>query len=145
MAKRKELTPISSSWMRKEKFAREFVLTCSVAKAYKKAYNYNGTDKYAKQKGDKLLKNKTIQEMIEIERGELLSNDRIKQKFVLDTLLEVVKDSKDDKDRNNLLKALDMVNKMSGAYNHRQEVDVNGMAFQFNFIKNDSDEDGNGD
>lgn len=59
----------------------------------------------------------------------------ITKDFILEEILELIKKAKSDDDRSSLLKALDMINKISGNYNQKSEIELTTNGIIMNFIQ----------
>ena len=57
-----------------------------------------------------------IKAEIDIRKAELAKKYEIKKEYIIDHLYELIRRSTNDQDRQSVLKALDMLNKMAGNY-----------------------------
>ena len=58
---------------------------------------------------------------------------QVNKGLLVKELLDTINDCKVEQDRTNLLKSIDILNKMSGNYTEKREVNVNGQGIVFNF------------
>lgn len=116
-------------------FAKEYCTNgYNASEAYKVAYN---SKKGARVGGNasNLLKKPEVQAIIDREMAAIISIHNISADAVASEILKILDICKADGDRHNALKALDMLNKMSGFYNHKTEMDVRAQGIIFNFIE----------
>jgi phage terminase small subunit len=118
-------------------FAREYVKNGgNGARAYKKHFNCK-TLKGAASHASALLKRPEVQEMINREQEAVISLHNIKTDAIANELLGVIERAKESGDEYAMMKALDMLNKMTGAYNHKQEIDLRAQGVVINYINPD--------
>ena len=122
-------------------FVKEYQMNGNnAAKAYMKVYKTKSKEDAAKH-GYKLLRTPNVKELIAQHRKELDEQYQINRGTVTKELLDLVERCKDDDDRANLLKSLEVMNKMAGNYTHKQEIDVSAKGIIFNFIEPDKPEE----
>lgn len=111
MIKRPE--PKSPLKAKRLKFIDEYMIDFNGTQAAIRAgYSAHCADVLAAE----LLRSTRVAEEIAKRKEEYKKKYEIKREYIIDNLYELIKESKNDKDRNTLLKSLDMLNKMSGNY-----------------------------
>lgn len=66
----------------------------------------------------KLLANKDVKAELDQQIKEYQKKNTIRREFIVEKTLKLLAECETDKDRKTLIKALDMLNKMSGQYTH---------------------------
>lgn len=114
-------------------FADEFVMNGGVLwKAYQRAYPDCIDKVRASQSGWKLAnQNEKIKEYIEKVRNLMTVNYEISRDNIISEILEQIDACKAEGDRTNLIKLLEILNKMAGNYTTKQEVTHKGIVFNF--------------
>ena len=118
-----------------ERFAQAYVKNGgNAAGAYRTAFNMKkGTQ--ASANALSLLKRPEVRAMIEREQNAVLNLHNLEVDGIVNELLGVIERAKESGDEHALMKALDILNKMSGVYNHKQEIDVRAQGIIFNFVQ----------
>jgi hypothetical protein len=84
---------------------------------------------------NQLKKTPAAQEYISEIVERQMKRTGITKDFILEEILELIKKAKSDDDRSSLLKALDMINKISGNYNQKSEIELTTNGIVMNFIQ----------
>lgn len=106
---------------RQKKFAEYYAQSGNAAESARKA---GYSEKFAAQNADKLLKNTKISEYIKQLSDELKDERIISAKDRQVILSEIAKNEKHIEDTSDVIKAIDLLNKMTGEYLNK--VEVNG-------------------
>lgn len=125
---------IKPKWI---EFVNEYMRNGNVAtKAYMKVFfpNEEGMRYSAVTNASRLLRKPEVQDLVDKRKERMEKKFDISRQFIIDELMETIAECKSDKDRANLLKSIDILNKMSGQYIHKQEIDVKGSGIIINFI-----------
>ncbi|MEO6302631.1 MAG: terminase small subunit [Bacteroidia bacterium] len=88
--------------------------------AYKSIFN--SIDSTANVEGSKLLARPHVKAEVARRKEKTAQEVQIKYSEMADTLLNLVNECKTDKDRKNLIKSIDLLNKMAGFY--QQKIDI---------------------
>ena len=114
-------------------FADEFVMNGGVLwKAYQKAYPECVDKVRASQSGWKLAnQNEKIKDYIEKIRNVMTVNYEINRDNIISEILDQIEACKIESDRANLIKLLDMLNKMAGNYTAKSEVTHKGLTLNY--------------
>lgn len=100
---------------KRSKFINEYLKDfCGTDAAIRAGYS----EHTARFMASKLLANPDVKVEYEIRLAEHKKKNEINREFIVGTLMELISDCKNDKDRKHLVKALDMLNKMAGQYTH---------------------------
>ena len=118
---------------RHKMFADEFVLNGGVLwKSYMAAYPECVDKVRASQSGWKLAnQNEKIKEYIEKVRNVMTVNYEINRDNIISEILDQIEACKIESDRANLIKLLDMLNKMAGNYTTKAEVTHKGLTLNY--------------
>lgn len=84
-------------------------------KAYMAVYSNSSYDA-ARANASRLIANDNIQNLVELKFAELQNRNKISVDEIISDLKKIVEDCKVDNDRKNILKALDQLSKLIGAY-----------------------------
>lgn len=110
-------------------------------KVYSKVIKERGlNDAAIRNRAIKKLKDKTIQQLIKKRIKKMEERYNISTQYLIDELMEMIANCKVDSDRQNLLKSIDILNKMSGVYVHKQEVDIKTEGIVINYIAPDKED-----
>lgn len=114
-------------------FADEFVMNGGILfKAYQRAYPDCVDKVRASQSGWKLAnQNEKIKDYIEKLRAIMSVNYEISRDNIINEIMEQIDACKIEADRVNLIKLLDMLNRMAGNYTTKAEVTHKGITFNF--------------
>jgi len=105
----------SSLKAKRSKFIREYLIDFDgTAAAIRAGYSEHTACVMA----SKLMANPEVKKEFEKKYAEYKKKYEIRREFIVDKLLELIKDEKTAKDKKNYIKALDMLSKMSGQYVH---------------------------
>jgi len=132
--KRKNNNGLGMNLSQKHKmFADELIMNGGVLyQAYQKAYPECTDRVRASQSGWKLANmNERIKEYIERSRVMMAANFEISRDKIVEEIIDQIDACKAEGDRNNLIKLLDMLNKMSGQYTTKQEVTHKGLTINY--------------
>jgi phage terminase small subunit len=100
---------------RRSKFIDEYILTFDgQGSAIKAGYS----EHTARCMASKLLANPEVKEELDYRLAEYKKKNEVRREKNLDILNQLVAECINDKDRNHLLKAIDIMNKMGGEYSH---------------------------
>jgi phage terminase small subunit len=102
------------------------------SRAYEKAYGHNASTNAARSGSSQLLNDPLIQNEIQKRREEIRERSNIKKEDIVNHLLQLIEDCKTDKDKNHLIKALDMLNKMNGLYQNNLDITSGGEKITIN-------------
>lgn len=128
-------------YYRHQAFVREYLKNGNNgAQAYMKVYGTKDNNQ-AGQHASHLLDTESIQKHLEKERDLIARNHNIDVEENIRTLHTLIEDCLNDGDRHHLTKAIDMLNKMSGQYTHKQQIDHKHDGITFNFIKPENPKD----
>ena len=105
---------------RQEKFCLEYLRLGNATQAYKEAGYAGGKDSTCGTNSWKLLKNAKIQARIEELQAEVRSTKIMDIAERRERLAEIARDS--DSTKQDVIKAIDTLNKMDGAYLNRTEI-----------------------
>jgi len=108
----------------------------------------NATQAYAKiypsanlttsrSNGSKLLADKLIKEYLRKEHERSMKESGKTKDYVMTKLFDLIDAATDDNDRQNAIKALEMINKMTGNYINKSEITIDGKGIVFNMIRTD--------
>lgn len=109
MEKRIKLKP------KRDKFTDEYLLDFDGTKA---AIRAGYSEHSAYEMGNRLLRNPDVKAVLEKKLAAYKKKYEIRREKILDKVNKLVDDCIEDDDRKHLVKALDMLNKMSGQYTH---------------------------
>jgi hypothetical protein len=118
-------------------FIDEYTTNNVAYKAYLKAYP-TATPYAARNASSILLADPLIQEEVEKRRLELRERANIKKEDIVNKLLELIERCESDDDRHHIIKAYDMINKMTGTYQDKIDITSKGEAitgFSIEIIK----------
>lgn len=119
-------------------FCKEYVSNGNNAlAAYQVAYP-NVTRNTAMQNGFKMLKRPAIQAQIQKEKEAQLKKYEVTKEMMIEEVMRCIQDCKDNDDRKNLLKSVEIINKMCG-FNaaEKQEIKHEGITIVYNKPNND--------
>lgn len=120
-------------------FADEYLMNGNrVADAYIAIYPHVTDRVYASKAGSKIKMQPEVTKYIEETQAIIETNYKIRREDIVKEVFELIDDCKRDGDRSNYIKLLDMLNKMSGQYVTKQEVELNGPGIIFNFVNPDN-------
>ena len=114
-------------------FADELIMNGGILyQAYMAAYPECTDRVRASQSGWKLANmNEKVKEYIERTRVIMASNYQISRDKIIEEILDQIEACKIESDRTNLIKLLDMLNKMASHYTTKAEVTHKGIVFNF--------------
>lgn len=92
----------------------------------------------AGQNSHYILKSKAAQSYLQKYQTIMEEQSRITRSVIEQELFDVLAACKTDDDRQHILKTLDIMNRMSGNYNHKKELEVKSDGIVINFIKPDA-------
>lgn len=111
---------------------RYFQLGLNATKAYQEAYNCDYES--ANASASRLLVNVSVQTAIEKKYSELQQRNSIKIDEIIFELKNLIEETKEDGDRKNLLRSLDQLSKIIGAYAPIKTEQLNQVPIQVNII-----------
>jgi phage terminase small subunit len=113
------------------KFIDEYISNGFIASnAYAKAYG--ASPNTSRSVASVLLDDPLIKAEIELRKAELRERANIKKEDIVNTLLQLIEQCKTDKDKNHMIKALDMLNKMNGLYQNNLDITSGGEKISIN-------------
>jgi hypothetical protein len=133
MAKKSKPLPIKTLNDNHYKFINEYVTNgCIASQAYAKVYGCEALSPTARSNSSILLDDALIIAEIELRKAELRERANIKKEDIVNTLLQLIEQCKTDKDKNHMIKALDMLNKMNGLYQNNLDITSGGEKISIN-------------
>jgi phage terminase small subunit len=118
-------------------FIDEYIKGTGAYKAYLKAYPTSKAST-ARSSAAILMTRPIIQEEIARRKEELRERANIKKEDIVNKLLELIERCESDDDRHHIIKAYDMINKMTGTYQEKIDITSKGEAitgFSIEIIK----------
>ena len=107
-------------------FIDEYIKHRVASRAYATAYQCKPTSQTARTQSSLLLNEPVIIAEIEIRKQELRDKANIQKEDIVNKLIELAEQCETDKDKRNLLKAYDMINKMTGTYQDKIDITSGG-------------------
>lgn len=116
-------------------FVQEYMINGNnAAQAYMKVFKKDKSDNvYCARAAHQLLLTQYCQDLIQKERDDMDIQYQVNKGLLVKELLDTINACKVEEDRTNLLKSIDILNKMSGNYTEKREVNVSGQGIVFNF------------
>ena len=122
-------------------FVKEYLANNNkLGEAYQSVYGTKSVTDASKH-GNKLMQLPHVADLLNKERKKIEDRYEISRGMIIRELLELVDRCKDDDDRNNLLKSLEVMNKMAGHYVEKKEINVKGEGIVFNFVSPEKPEE----
>jgi phage terminase small subunit len=106
-------------------FIDEYIKGGGAYKAYLKAYPTSKTST-ARSSAAILMSRPIIQQEIAKRKEELRERANIKKEDIVNKLLELIERCESDDDRHHIIKAYDMINKMTGTYQEKIDITSGG-------------------
>lgn len=122
------------------KFLQEYLMNGNNAVQACLAIHPELTYAQARNKAKNIMKHPLAKDYLEKQNMIMAQETRITREFMEEELMDLLGECKEDRDRQNRVKTLDIMNKVAGLYNHKKEVDVKADGIVINFISPEDDD-----
>lgn len=132
-------SPLNNDQAAKRVFALEYCFTGRVKESYIKAWP-DGSSIQAQARGWRMLDDPEVQAVIKEEMVAMEKHYRINKGYIIKEIQELMARCLEDDDRSTMVKCLDMLNKMSGSYVIKHEMDIRSEQIVINVLSSDHKE-----